>query len=182
VSDRIITRPAAWSADFVTDLGRMASEAEAWTGEIEDTQTAQTAPWAAYLPGIIVALTAAEYAAGTGTGLAANLTAAVALTHGSLLVKYALVRAETFYAITLTLPSECRWPPCLSYAARSGGVQIPTKGSSTTVTIGPNTDGSLLAADMYVLSVRYPDAGAPETGDWLLENADYGLDLNTIAT
>jgi len=181
VSDRI-TRPQPWERDFTQTLRQIATDTETWAAEITDAHTRQTAPWSAYAPGLVLALTADEHNAGTGTGTATGLAASVALFFGVIFVKYRFDRAASFYSARLTLPSECRYLPCLNHASRAGGAQVPAAGGATVFTIGPAADGSLLPADTYLGAVRYTAADAPETGQWLLDHADYALDLNTILT
>jgi hypothetical protein len=179
VSDRTIRRPEPWENDFTTSLRDIAQDAETWAASIEDAHAAQTSDWESFTPSLIVHRTAAEYTAGTGVG-GGNAQAAVTLTYGAVLVRYSWICLDPWYAASIALPAECEFPPCLVYARSFAGVQIQATADMDSITVGAT--GSLLAADMYLASVRYTASGAPEAGDWVLDDSSEQLGFNTTLT
>ncbi|MFG3343401.1 hypothetical protein [Glycomyces sp. NPDC048151] len=177
MSDRTIPRPQPWGRDFVEYFERIATAAEDWAAAIEDAHEAEVTGWDTYAPGIIVHRTAAEYTAGTGTG-ALSLQANVASAYGFVLARYSFVCPETWWAATLTLPTVVEYPPAIVHARDFSGNQVKAVTTTSSLVIG-NT-GTLMAANMYLAAARYTVAGAPEVGDWVLDDANEQLGLNTV--
>ncbi|MEU6246404.1 hypothetical protein [Glycomyces sp. NPDC047010] len=177
MSDRTVPRPDPAGRDFVADFGAIADTAEAWAASVEDAHDADVTAWESYAPGIVVHRTAAEYAAGTGT-TAANVQSSVCLAYGFVLVRYSWVYIDTFWAATMTLPTPVDYPPAIAYGRTFAGDQVKTTATPTSIVIG-NT-GALMTGTMYLASARYAASGAPEAGDWVLDDAAEQLGLNTI--
>jgi hypothetical protein len=179
LSDRTIPRPHTWERDFVATLGDIAEAAEDWAADIEDAHEAEVGGWDTYTPGCVVHRTAAEYASGTGIA-ATSLQANVASAYGFVLARYSFVCPQTWWAATLTLPTVVEYPPCIVHARDYAGNQVSAITTTASLVIG--STGAIMAAGMVLAAVRYTASGAPEAGDWILDDQSEQLGLNTVLT